>query len=152
MVLDIWCLCVSKIPISPLIHLQLHTIEHGSVYLPTLKFKVISICNLYVAYGHINLHLVWDLGPLILIVQFKHLRTLRVAFPQAANIVNYIFLHRAPVMPLACFLGNVYAESVEVLRDGAGPLGLKLRLLTAGIIHETNVRHHYAISINMHSF
>uniref|UniRef100_A0A671M5V8 UPF0183 protein C16orf70 homolog n=1 Tax=Sinocyclocheilus anshuiensis TaxID=1608454 RepID=A0A671M5V8_9TELE len=39
---------------------------------------------------------------------------------------------KAPVMPLACYLGNVYAESVEVLRDGAGPLGLKLRLLTAG--------------------
>uniref|UniRef100_A0A8C4Z1W7 Phagosome assembly factor 1 n=1 Tax=Gadus morhua TaxID=8049 RepID=A0A8C4Z1W7_GADMO len=39
---------------------------------------------------------------------------------------------RAPLMPLACFLGNVYAEYVDVLRDGAGPLGLKLRLLTAG--------------------
>ncbi|KAJ3596424.1 hypothetical protein NHX12_002831 [Muraenolepis orangiensis] len=39
---------------------------------------------------------------------------------------------RAPLMPLACFLGNVFAEYVEVLRDGAGPLGLKLRLLTAG--------------------
>lgn len=36
------------------------------------------------------------------------------------------------MMPLACFHGNVYAESVEVLRDQAGPLGLKLRLLTAG--------------------
>uniref|UniRef100_A0A8C2YYA3 Phagosome assembly factor 1 n=1 Tax=Cyclopterus lumpus TaxID=8103 RepID=A0A8C2YYA3_CYCLU len=39
---------------------------------------------------------------------------------------------RAPVMPLACFLGNIFAESVDVLRDGAGPLGLKLHLLTAG--------------------
>uniref|UniRef100_A0A3B3DLJ3 Phagosome assembly factor 1 n=1 Tax=Oryzias melastigma TaxID=30732 RepID=A0A3B3DLJ3_ORYME len=39
---------------------------------------------------------------------------------------------RAPPMPLACFLGNIYAEFVDVLRDGAGPLGLKLRLLTAG--------------------
>ncbi|XP_039618930.1 UPF0183 protein C16orf70 homolog isoform X2 [Polypterus senegalus] len=39
---------------------------------------------------------------------------------------------KAPTMPLACFLGNVYAECVDVLRDGAGPLGLKLRLLTAG--------------------
>lgn len=35
-------------------------------------------------------------------------------------------------MPLACFLGNIFAECVDVLRDGAGPLGLKLRLLTAG--------------------
>eukprot|EP00064_Thunnus_orientalis_P002367 superscaffoldBa00000169_g2374 len=39
---------------------------------------------------------------------------------------------RAPAMPLACFLGNIYAECVDVLRDRAGPLGLKLRLLTAG--------------------
>ena len=43
-----------------------------------------------------------------------------------------VFPSRAPVMPLACFLGNVYAECVDVLRDRAGPLGLKLRLLTAG--------------------
>lgn len=35
-------------------------------------------------------------------------------------------------MPLACFMGNIFAEGVDVLRDGAGPLGLKLRLLTAG--------------------
>ncbi|RXM33553.1 UPF0183 protein C16orf70 [Acipenser ruthenus] len=39
---------------------------------------------------------------------------------------------KAPAMPLACFLGNVFAECVEVLRDGTGPLGLRLRLLTAG--------------------
>uniref|UniRef100_A0A3P9J0I8 Chromosome 16 open reading frame 70 n=1 Tax=Oryzias latipes TaxID=8090 RepID=A0A3P9J0I8_ORYLA len=39
---------------------------------------------------------------------------------------------RAPPMPLACFLGNIYAECVDVLRDGAGPLGLKLRLLASG--------------------
>ncbi|CAB1313867.1 unnamed protein product [Coregonus sp. 'balchen'] len=39
---------------------------------------------------------------------------------------------KAPVMPLACFLGNVYAECVDVLKNGAGPLGLRLRLLTAG--------------------
>uniref|UniRef100_A0A8C9VH63 Phagosome assembly factor 1 n=1 Tax=Scleropages formosus TaxID=113540 RepID=A0A8C9VH63_SCLFO len=39
---------------------------------------------------------------------------------------------KAPAMPVACFFGNVYAESVDVLRDGAGPLGLRLRLLTAG--------------------
>uniref|UniRef100_A0A8D0AN25 Phagosome assembly factor 1 n=1 Tax=Sander lucioperca TaxID=283035 RepID=A0A8D0AN25_SANLU len=39
---------------------------------------------------------------------------------------------RAPAMPLACFLGNIFAECVDVLRDRAGPLGLKLRLLTAG--------------------
>uniref|UniRef100_A0A8B9KSD7 Uncharacterized protein n=1 Tax=Astyanax mexicanus TaxID=7994 RepID=A0A8B9KSD7_ASTMX len=39
---------------------------------------------------------------------------------------------KAPVMPLACFLGNVYAECVDVLRDATGPLGLRLRLLTAG--------------------
>ncbi|TKS73764.1 UPF0183 protein C16orf70 -like protein [Collichthys lucidus] len=42
------------------------------------------------------------------------------------------YLGQAPVMPLACFLGNIYAECVDVLRDRAGPLGLKLRLLTAG--------------------
>lgn len=35
-------------------------------------------------------------------------------------------------MPLNCFLGNVYAESVDVLRDGTGPSGLRLRLLAAG--------------------
>ncbi|XP_059523781.1 phagosome assembly factor 1 isoform X3 [Myotis daubentonii] len=39
---------------------------------------------------------------------------------------------KAPVMPLSCFLGNVYAESVDVLRDGTGPSGLRLRLLAAG--------------------
>ncbi|KAK3570432.1 hypothetical protein QTP86_019316 [Hemibagrus guttatus] len=39
---------------------------------------------------------------------------------------------KAPGMPLACFLGNVYAECVDVLRDATGPLGLKLRILTAG--------------------
>lgn len=39
---------------------------------------------------------------------------------------------RAPGMPMACFLGNIYAECVDVLRDQAGPLGLKLRLLTTG--------------------
>lgn len=41
---------------------------------------------------------------------------------------------RAPLMPLSFFLGNVYAENVDVLRDGTGPSGLRLRLLTAGII------------------
>nr|XP_054496759.1 phagosome assembly factor 1 isoform X1 [Agelaius phoeniceus]XP_054496760.1 phagosome assembly factor 1 isoform X1 [Agelaius phoeniceus] len=39
---------------------------------------------------------------------------------------------KAPLMPLSCFLGNVYAENVDVLRDGTGPSGLRLRLLTAG--------------------
>ncbi|XP_070940849.1 phagosome assembly factor 1 isoform X2 [Macaca nemestrina] len=39
---------------------------------------------------------------------------------------------KAPIMPLSCFLGNVYAESVDVLRDGTGPAGLRLRLLAAG--------------------
>ncbi|XP_028307244.1 phagosome assembly factor 1 isoform X1 [Gouania willdenowi] len=39
---------------------------------------------------------------------------------------------KAPAMPLACFFGNIYAESVDVLRDAAGPVGLKLRLITAG--------------------
>ncbi|KAI2579065.1 C16orf70 isoform 7, partial [Pan troglodytes] len=39
---------------------------------------------------------------------------------------------KAPMMPLSCFLGNVYAESVDVLRDGTGPAGLRLRLLAAG--------------------
>uniref|UniRef100_A0A671VGW3 Phagosome assembly factor 1 n=1 Tax=Sparus aurata TaxID=8175 RepID=A0A671VGW3_SPAAU len=51
---------------------------------------------------------------------------------------------RAPVMPLACFLGNIYAECVDVLRDRAGPLGLKLRLLTAacgpGVMTDAKVR------------
>lgn len=36
------------------------------------------------------------------------------------------------MMPLSCFYGNVYAETVEVLRDPVGPHGLQLRLLTAG--------------------
>jgi hypothetical protein len=35
-------------------------------------------------------------------------------------------------MPLSYFLGNVYAENVDVLRDGTGPSGLRLRLLAAG--------------------
>lgn len=53
------------------------------------------------------------------------------------SILHYISLSlsltlRAPGMPLACFLGNVYAECVDVLRDATGPLGLKLRVLTAG--------------------
>uniref|UniRef100_A0A7N8YLA6 Phagosome assembly factor 1 n=1 Tax=Mastacembelus armatus TaxID=205130 RepID=A0A7N8YLA6_9TELE len=51
---------------------------------------------------------------------------------------------RAPAMPLACFLGNIYAECVDVLRDHAGPLGLKLRLITAacgpGVMADTKVR------------
>uniref|UniRef100_A0A3P8X254 Phagosome assembly factor 1 n=1 Tax=Cynoglossus semilaevis TaxID=244447 RepID=A0A3P8X254_CYNSE len=51
---------------------------------------------------------------------------------------------RAPVMPLACFLGNIYAECVDVLRDQAGPLGLRLRLLTAacgpGVMADSKVR------------
>uniref|UniRef100_A0A674MWQ6 Phagosome assembly factor 1 n=1 Tax=Takifugu rubripes TaxID=31033 RepID=A0A674MWQ6_TAKRU len=51
---------------------------------------------------------------------------------------------RAPLMPLPCFLGNIYAEGVDVLRDPSGPLGLRLRLLTAacspGVIADTKVR------------
>nr|XP_033798102.1 UPF0183 protein C16orf70 homolog isoform X8 [Geotrypetes seraphini] len=39
---------------------------------------------------------------------------------------------KAPLMPPSCFLGNVYTECVDVLRDESGPLGLRLRLLTAG--------------------
>lgn len=46
---------------------------------------------------------------------------------------------RAPLMPLSCFLGNVYAENVDVLRDGTGPSGLRLRLLTAGIGDAQNI-------------
>lgn len=42
-------------------------------------------------------------------------------------------------MPLSCFLGNVYAENVDVLRDGTGPSGLRLRLLTAGISDAQNI-------------
>lgn len=42
-------------------------------------------------------------------------------------------------MPLSCFLGNVYAENVDVLRDGTGPSGLRLRLLTAGIGYTQNM-------------
>ncbi|KAM6945897.1 phagosome assembly factor 1 [Aplochiton taeniatus] len=51
---------------------------------------------------------------------------------------------KAPPMPLACFYGNVFAESVEVLRDGTAPLGLKVRLLTtgggAGLMGDAKVR------------
>lgn len=124
------------------------------------KFKVIILLCPFVMLmwpkGSINLYLVCYLGCLVLIVQFKRLvRTSWVAFPQVVIIVNYIFLLRAPVMPLACFLGNVYAESVEVMRDGAGPTGLKLRLLTAGITSNpnsfTNVKNHFAMVLfNMH--
>ncbi|XP_061617477.1 UPF0183 protein C16orf70 homolog isoform X4 [Phyllopteryx taeniolatus] len=39
---------------------------------------------------------------------------------------------KAPAMPLACFFGNIFAECVDVLREGTGPVGLKFRLLTAG--------------------
>ncbi|KAL2300299.1 hypothetical protein Nmel_012270, partial [Mimus melanotis] len=46
---------------------------------------------------------------------------------------------KAPLMPLSCFLGNVYAENVDVLRDGTGPSGLRLRLLTAGIGDTLNI-------------
>lgn len=46
---------------------------------------------------------------------------------------------RAPLMSLSCFLGNVYAENVDVLRDGTGPSGLRLRLLTAGIGGAQNI-------------
>ena len=42
-------------------------------------------------------------------------------------------------MPLSCFLGNVYAENIDVLRDGTGPSGLRLRLLTAGISDTQNI-------------
>lgn len=54
--------------------------------------------------------------------------------PHAHTHTVVLSVVRAPVMPLACFLGNIYAECVDVLRDQAGPLGLKLRLLTAGNI------------------
>lgn len=39
---------------------------------------------------------------------------------------------RAPLMPLSCFGGNVYAESVDVLRDNSGPMGLRFKLQTTG--------------------
>ncbi|XP_049578787.1 phagosome assembly factor 1 isoform X1 [Syngnathus scovelli] len=39
---------------------------------------------------------------------------------------------KAPAMPLACFLGNIYAECVDVLRESTGPVGLKFLLLSAG--------------------
>lgn len=39
---------------------------------------------------------------------------------------------KAPPMPLSCYLGNVHAESVDVLRDASGPLGLRLRLFSTG--------------------
>lgn len=57
-------------------------------------------------------------------------------FEAAAHIV---VAFRAPLMPLSCFLGNVYAENVDVLRDGTGPSGLRLRLLTAGIGDTQNI-------------
>lgn len=62
----------------------------------------------------------------ILNLTSHHKKTLK----QLTHTPSSVF--RAPVMPLACFLGNIYAECVDVLRDRAGPLGLKLRLLTAG--------------------
>lgn len=37
-------------------------------------------------------------------------------------------------MPLGCYMGNVYAESVDVLRDASGPLGLRLRLQSTGML------------------
>lgn len=39
---------------------------------------------------------------------------------------------KAPIMPLSCFHGNVYAETVDVLRDESGPSGLRFRLQAAG--------------------
>lgn len=50
-------------------------------------------------------------------------------------------------MPLSCFLGNVYAENVDVLRDGTGPSGLRLRLLTAGIGDTKNTLRLFAVQL-----
>uniref|UniRef100_A0AAZ3QK01 Uncharacterized protein n=1 Tax=Oncorhynchus tshawytscha TaxID=74940 RepID=A0AAZ3QK01_ONCTS len=62
-------------------------------------------------------------------LQIPHGATVKRMYISAGNNLQDT---KAPVMPLACFLGNVYAECVDVLRDGVGPLGLRLRLLTAG--------------------
>uniref|UniRef100_A0A8C1GMH4 Chromosome 16 open reading frame 70 n=1 Tax=Cyprinus carpio TaxID=7962 RepID=A0A8C1GMH4_CYPCA len=74
-------------------------------------------------------------------LQIPHGATVRRMYIYSGNNLQET---KAPVMPLACYLGNVYAESVLVLRDGAGPLGLKLRLLTAGcgpgVLADTKVR------------
>lgn len=67
---------------------------------------------------------------------FECLNDSKTTFLMCAHSISHYSLSlslRAPGMPLACFLGNVYAECVDVLRDGTGPLGLKLRILTAGL-------------------
>jgi len=65
--------------------------------------------------------------------------------------VSYVYVFvvgfRAPLMPLSCFLGNVYAENVDVLRDGTGPSGLRLRLLTAGIGDTQNTHRLFAMQL-----
>ncbi|CAH1269241.1 C16orf70 [Branchiostoma lanceolatum] len=39
---------------------------------------------------------------------------------------------KAPPMPLSCFHGNCYPETVEVLRDNNGPTGLRIQLAIEG--------------------
>uniref|UniRef100_A0A4W4HGH9 Uncharacterized protein n=1 Tax=Electrophorus electricus TaxID=8005 RepID=A0A4W4HGH9_ELEEL len=62
-------------------------------------------------------------------LQIPHGATVRRMYIYTGNNLQET---KAPVMPLACYLGNVFSECVDVLRDGTGPLGLRLRLLTAG--------------------
>uniref|UniRef100_A0A4W3HF26 Phagosome assembly factor 1 n=1 Tax=Callorhinchus milii TaxID=7868 RepID=A0A4W3HF26_CALMI len=62
-------------------------------------------------------------------LQIPHGATVKRMYIYTANSLQDT---KAPLMPLSCFYGNVYAETVEILRDAIGPLGLRLRLLTAG--------------------
>ncbi|XP_078256633.1 phagosome assembly factor 1 isoform X5 [Rhinoraja longicauda] len=62
-------------------------------------------------------------------LQIPHGATVKRMYIYTANSLQDT---KAPMMPLSCFYGNVYAETVEVLRDPVGSLGLQLRLLTAG--------------------
>ncbi|XP_072135497.1 phagosome assembly factor 1 isoform X1 [Mobula birostris] len=62
-------------------------------------------------------------------LQIPHGATVKRMYIYTANSLQDT---KAPMMPLSCFYGNIYAETVEVLRDPMGPLGLQLRLLTAG--------------------
>uniref|UniRef100_A0A8C5P264 Uncharacterized protein n=1 Tax=Jaculus jaculus TaxID=51337 RepID=A0A8C5P264_JACJA len=74
-------------------------------------------------------------------LQIPHGATVKCMYSYSGNSLQDT---KAPVMPLSCFLGNVYAENVDVLRDGTGPPGLRLRLLAAGcgpgLLADANMR------------
>uniref|UniRef100_A0A8C5H2G6 Uncharacterized protein n=1 Tax=Gouania willdenowi TaxID=441366 RepID=A0A8C5H2G6_GOUWI len=80
----------------------------------------------------------WNEAPKYEVLIFENF-TCGIGIPHGAMVKrmhiytgNNLQETKAPAMPLACFFGNIYAESVDVLRDAAGPVGLKLRLITAG--------------------